>query len=200
LKGKKEDTLDRDTKKLPIEEGCLSKGSVIIYVWRQKDTEIVAEQLIGAGVGGGVVCYHGGMDANDRAKAQGKVCYMLRNHCPIRSCFQCIPFLISFYGAKLEYVLPLLVSETVIVASFVLPCIDFDFILKQHLVSESTSLILRVSSIYVCLQVLNTICKRLGELDVMDDWQERLLCHLLMRWFRGTHWLTRTDCLKASLV
>jgi len=60
------------TKKLPIEEGCLSKGSVIIYVWRQKDTEIVAEQLNGAGVRGGVVCYHGGMDSNDRSKAQSK--------------------------------------------------------------------------------------------------------------------------------
>ena len=45
-----------------------------MYVWRQKDTEIVAEQLIGAGVSGGVVCYHGGMDANDRTKAQSKVC------------------------------------------------------------------------------------------------------------------------------
>jgi len=43
-----------DAKKLPIEEGRLSKGSVIIYVWRQKDTEIVAEQLNGAGVRGGV--------------------------------------------------------------------------------------------------------------------------------------------------
>jgi ATP-dependent DNA helicase Q4 len=42
-----------DAKKLPIEEGRLSKGSVIIYVWRQKDTEIVAEQLNGAGVRGG---------------------------------------------------------------------------------------------------------------------------------------------------
>lgn len=76
LKGKKEDDEMHDGKSnnLPIEEGCLSKGNVIIYVWRQKDTEIVAEQLIGAGVSGGVVCYHGGMDANDRSRAQSKVC------------------------------------------------------------------------------------------------------------------------------
>jgi ATP-dependent DNA helicase Q4 len=60
-------------RKLPIEEGCLSKGSVIIYVWRQKDTEIVAEQLNGAGVLGGVVSYHGGMDSNSRSRAQSKV-------------------------------------------------------------------------------------------------------------------------------
>ncbi len=46
---------------------------MIVYVWRQKDTEIVAEQLNGAGVKGGVVCYHGGMDSNDRARAQSSV-------------------------------------------------------------------------------------------------------------------------------
>ena len=74
MKGKKDDTVERKSKNLPIEEGCLSKGSVIVYVWRQKDTEIIAEQLIGAGVSGGVVCYHGGMDAIDRTKAQSKVC------------------------------------------------------------------------------------------------------------------------------
>ncbi|KAL7548043.1 hypothetical protein ACHAWF_011322 [Thalassiosira exigua] len=60
------------SRKLPIEEGCLSRGSVIVYVWRQKDTEIVAEQLNGAGVRGGVVCYHGGMDSNGRSRAQSK--------------------------------------------------------------------------------------------------------------------------------
>ena len=59
-------------RKLPVEEGCLSKGSVIVYVWRQKDTEIVSEQLVGAGVRGGVVCYHGGMDSNHRSRAQSK--------------------------------------------------------------------------------------------------------------------------------
>ena len=75
---KKEDD-DRRAKKLPIEEGCLSKGSVIVYVWRQKDTEIVAEQLNGAGIRGGVVCYHGGMNAGDRSRAQSKVSRLFVN-------------------------------------------------------------------------------------------------------------------------
>jgi superfamily II DNA helicase RecQ len=52
--------------------GKLSKGSVIVYVWRQKDTEAVAESLVAAGVSGGVVVYHGGMDANRRAKSQSR--------------------------------------------------------------------------------------------------------------------------------
>ena len=40
-------------------EGCLSKGSVIIYVWRKKDAEVLTEHLMCSGVAGGVVCYHG---------------------------------------------------------------------------------------------------------------------------------------------
>lgn len=71
MKGKNKES--SGSKKLPIEEGCLSIGSVIIYVWKQKDTEIVAEQLNGAGISGGVVCYHGGMDAGSRSRAQSKV-------------------------------------------------------------------------------------------------------------------------------
>jgi superfamily II DNA helicase RecQ len=53
--------------------GVLAKGSVIVYVWRQRDTEIVAENLMAAGVSGGVVMYHGGMDAGARTRAQSKV-------------------------------------------------------------------------------------------------------------------------------
>ena len=41
-------------------EGLLSVGSVIVYVWRKKDAEIITEQLVGSGISGGVVCYHGG--------------------------------------------------------------------------------------------------------------------------------------------
>lgn len=78
---KSDDPRKLRNKNLPVEEGCLSKGSVIVYVWRQKDTEIVAEQLNGAGVSGGVVCYHGGMDSNDRARAQSSVSNLL---CSIR--------------------------------------------------------------------------------------------------------------------
>lgn len=56
-----------------LEEGCLANGSVIIYVWRQRDTEIVAENLMASGIEGGVVLYHGGMDSGARAKSQSKV-------------------------------------------------------------------------------------------------------------------------------
>lgn len=52
--------------------GSLADGSVIIYVWRQKDAEVITEQLKGIDVNGGVVCYHGGMDSRSRSKAQGK--------------------------------------------------------------------------------------------------------------------------------
>lgn len=54
-------------------EGCLTKGSVIVYVWRQKDAEVVAESIQASGVGGGVVFYHGGMDSGSRANAYSKV-------------------------------------------------------------------------------------------------------------------------------
>ena len=53
--------------------GSLSKGSVIVYVWRQKDTEVVAEHLNAAGVEGGVAVYHGGMDAGSRSRSQSMV-------------------------------------------------------------------------------------------------------------------------------
>lgn len=54
-------------------EGCLSKGSVIVYVWRKKDAEIITERLQSSELAESVVCYHGGMDAGARAKAQSKV-------------------------------------------------------------------------------------------------------------------------------
>ena len=54
-------------------EGSLSKGSVIVYVWRQRDAEVVAENIQAAGVSGGVVIYHGGMDASARNRSQSKV-------------------------------------------------------------------------------------------------------------------------------
>lgn len=53
-------------------DGVLSSGSVIVYVWRQKDTEAVAEYLNGSGIKGGVAIYHGGMDATARAKSQSR--------------------------------------------------------------------------------------------------------------------------------
>lgn len=58
--------------------GSLAKGSVIVYVWRQKDTEVVAEHLTASGVKGGVVVYHGGMDSTARTKSQSMVCIQRR--------------------------------------------------------------------------------------------------------------------------
>ena len=53
-------------------EGSLAKGSVIVYVWRQRDAEVVAESIQASGVSGGVVHYHGGMDNGKRANAYSK--------------------------------------------------------------------------------------------------------------------------------
>lgn len=50
-----------------------------MYVWRKKDAEVVTEQIQASGVAGGVVCYHGGMDASARSKAQGKVRILCMN-------------------------------------------------------------------------------------------------------------------------
>ena len=55
------------------EGGCLSTGSVIVYVWRQRDAEAVAENIQAAGVAGGVVVYHGGMPSAARSRSQSRV-------------------------------------------------------------------------------------------------------------------------------
>lgn len=60
-------------KQRDFQAGCLAKGSVIVYVWRQRDTEVVAESIQASGVSGGVVCYHGGMDSGARSNAYSKV-------------------------------------------------------------------------------------------------------------------------------
>jgi ATP-dependent DNA helicase Q4 len=66
-----DETMDRTSSCLG--DGRLSQGSVIVYVWRQRDAEVVAENLMASGIEGGVVVYHGGMDNGTRAKAQSKV-------------------------------------------------------------------------------------------------------------------------------
>ena len=54
--------------------GLLSSGSVIVYVWRQRDAEAVAENIQAAtDIVGGVTVYHGGMDSIARRQAQSKV-------------------------------------------------------------------------------------------------------------------------------
>jgi hypothetical protein len=69
IKGQSE--YDKKRKRSPY-EGCLATGSVIVYVWRQRDTEVIAESLRASGVTGGVVIYHGGMDAGARSKSQNR--------------------------------------------------------------------------------------------------------------------------------
>jgi len=59
--------------KTDIDDGCLAKGSVIVYVWRQRDAEAVAENIQASGVDGGVVVYHGGMDSGARSRSQSMV-------------------------------------------------------------------------------------------------------------------------------
>lgn len=93
--------------------GSLSTGSVIVYVWRQHDAEVIAENIEASGVSGGVVVYHGGMDSASRAKAQSRVSLIL------------YPFLLfhftlrllnrdsckfSFYEVKFVFALQLLLS------------------------------------------------------------------------------------------
>ncbi len=56
-----------------VRQGILSSGSVIVYVWRQRDAEVITEQLKGYDLSGGIVCYHGGMDSSARSKSQSQV-------------------------------------------------------------------------------------------------------------------------------
>ena len=56
----------------PIYEGCLVNDNVIVYVWRQRDAEVLAEGLNASGVEGGIVVYHAGMDSKARGVAQSR--------------------------------------------------------------------------------------------------------------------------------
>lgn len=54
-----------------LAEGSLANDNVIIYVWRQHDANVIGEALQQeAAIEGGVVVYHGGMDARARTKSQ----------------------------------------------------------------------------------------------------------------------------------
>ncbi|KAG7347167.1 RecQ familyATP-dependent DNA helicase [Nitzschia inconspicua] len=88
-------------------DGMLSRGSVIVYVWRQKDTEVVAEYLNGASVSGGVVIYHGGMDAKARAKSQSS---FMRGKA--RVCVATIAFGLGIDKADIEGVIHLYLSNS----------------------------------------------------------------------------------------
>jgi ATP-dependent DNA helicase Q4 len=68
--------LSKDVDKESAVHGSLSSGSVIVYVWRQRDAELIAEYINMSGnIVGGVVVYHGGMASDDRIKAQSKVSF-----------------------------------------------------------------------------------------------------------------------------
>jgi len=64
------DTTSSDSSVDHLTDGCLSDATVLIYVWRQYDTKLVAEALQQHGVDGGVVTYHGGLDSKQRARSQ----------------------------------------------------------------------------------------------------------------------------------
>ena len=71
---KKPKQAEREKNKMPgFAKGCLATGSIIVYVWRQRDAEVVAESIQASGVDGGVVHYHGGMDSGARSNAYSKV-------------------------------------------------------------------------------------------------------------------------------
>ena len=50
--------------------GCLSSGSVIIYVWTKRQAEALSSLLNTSDIEGGVTFYHAGMTASDRATSQ----------------------------------------------------------------------------------------------------------------------------------
>ncbi|KAI2509531.1 Type III restriction enzyme [Fragilaria crotonensis] len=56
----------------PIYDGCLVNDNVIVYVWRQRDADVLAEALNASGVEGGIVVYHAGMDSKARGIAQSR--------------------------------------------------------------------------------------------------------------------------------
>jgi ATP-dependent DNA helicase Q4 len=78
LTPKKKRTSNKSVAPEVSDDGCLATGNVIVYVWRQLDAQAVAENLQAAGIEGGIVIYHGGMDASARSKAQSKVRRRLR--------------------------------------------------------------------------------------------------------------------------
>ena len=88
-------------------DGCLATGSVIVYVWRQRDAEIVAENIQAGSASGGVVVYHGGMDATARAKAQSR---FMRGK--VRICVATIAFGLGINKADVEGVIHLYLSSS----------------------------------------------------------------------------------------
>ncbi|KAL7578322.1 hypothetical protein ACA910_012730 [Epithemia clementina (nom. ined.)] len=88
-------------------DGCLSSGSVIVYVWRKSDAEAVAETIQSVGVEGGVVCYHAGMDSGTRSAAQSK---FIRGKA--RICVATIAFGLGINKADVEGVIHMHLSSS----------------------------------------------------------------------------------------
>ena len=88
-------------------DGCLSSGSVIVYVWRQRDAEAVAENIQSSEIEGGVVVYHGGMDSGTRANAQSK---FIRGKA--RICVATVAFGLGINKADIEGVIHLYLSSS----------------------------------------------------------------------------------------
>jgi Helicase conserved C-terminal domain len=97
------------TKSAPVQDvdGCLAAGSVIVYVWRQRDAEVVAENIQAGGISGGVVVYHGGMDSTSRMKAQSK---FMRGK--VRICVATIAFGLGINKADVAGVIHLYLSSS----------------------------------------------------------------------------------------
>ncbi|GMH53067.1 hypothetical protein TrLO_g6622 [Triparma laevis f. longispina] len=74
VKNKKKEgsKMEEELTKVDFAPGCLSEGSVIVYVWTKRQAEALCDLLRGAEVQGNVVFYHGGMSASDRFSAQSR--------------------------------------------------------------------------------------------------------------------------------
>ncbi|GMH82374.1 hypothetical protein TrST_g12566 [Triparma strigata] len=64
--------LEEELNKVDFAPGCLSEGSVIVYVWTKRQAEALCDLLRGAEVQGNIVYYHGGMSASERFSAQSR--------------------------------------------------------------------------------------------------------------------------------
>ena len=141
--------------------GKLAKGSVIVYVWRQRDTEVVAESLTAAGITGGVVIYHGGMDANARAKSQSK---FMRGKA--RICVATVAFGLGIDKADIV---------GVSTEKYNGQKLD-DRVICFHLTNASEFFFLYRSFISICPIHPSTICKKSGELEETVDPRQPSLC------------------------
>ena len=150
--------------------GKLARGSTIIYVWRQRDTEVVAESLKAAGVAGGIVVYHGGMDANARAKSQNK---FMRGKA--RICVATVAFGLGIDKADIVGVSANDASKSesrhmYLLLKVLIICILFSCRL----------------STYICQIHQSITCKKLGELEETVAPQPQLLCLCWKKFLHGT--------------